>query len=502
MPFPEKWNMKRLPKDVKMRPPLGNEDILFEPSVPRQDKEKKRKMAPSSPNSEKKKSKRRLVRKSKESASDREVPTDSLNRLRDESEVEEEASELMTRVRSGTELPQTRVADEKAVAEASELGKDEAILPRAGEVDKETTASTPRAEENVPKDALGVIDLSESPSFTDSMINEAQMLKGRPNEGPQGATDSFNNFFDGLNSTALEDVTGLDDLRLPKKMPPSGACGSSLSPKLVYRFSAPSADLDWKRSIIISIPEDARASVLHHENFLRYREELNQHEAETQELIEKRDAYKLLSVKLQAKLEAARKEHADLVKQVRQAFEVSDDYSDIVANDLNPQAQKKLDHIEQLRVEVNTVKAEAEEWKKNMDRLASEKETAHAQLASTEVQFRAAKEKTLVQAKKIEELQSQLNSAVSDQEYLANDLDAAKLEVVVVRAEADDRVAQHKADAEVTQDQARNMVKHAKWQSRREALEGVHARDFDLLAEIGLCKEFVSGLFSSCKKNF
>nr|XP_009603898.1 uncharacterized protein LOC104098781 [Nicotiana tomentosiformis] len=28
------------------------------------------------------------------------------------------------------------------------------------------------------------------------------------------------------------------------------------------------------------------------------------------------------------------------------------------------------------------------------------------------------------------------------------------------------------------------MVKHAKWKSRREPLEGVHARDFDLLAEI------------------
>ncbi|XP_070049745.1 WEB family protein At5g55860-like [Nicotiana tomentosiformis] len=423
-------------------------------------------MAPSSLNLEKKKTKRRLVRKSKESASDREVPTDSLNRLRDESEEEEEASELMPRVRSGTELPQTRVADEEAVVEASEPGKDEAILPRAGEVDKETTTSTPRAEKNVPKDALGVIDLSESPSFTDSMINEAQMLKGRPNEGPQRATNSFNNFFDGLDSTALEDVTDLDDLRLPKKMSPSGA------------------------------------SVLHHEIFLRYREELNQHEAETQELIENRDAYKLLSVKLQAKLEVARKEPAYLVKQVRQAFEVSDDYLDTVANDPNPQAQKKLNHIEQLRAEVNTVKAEAEEWKKNMDRLASEKETAHAQLASTEVEFRAAKEKTLVQAKKIEELQSLLNSAVTGQENLAKDLDAAKLEVVVVMAEADDRVAQHKADAEVTQDQARNMVKHAKWQSRREAFEGVHAWDFDLLAEIGLCKEFVSGLFTSCKKNF
>jgi len=32
------------------------------------------------------------------------------------------------------------------------------------------------------------------------------------------------------------------------------------------------------------------------------------------------------------------------------------------------------------------------------------------------------------------------------------------------------------------------MVKHAKWQSRREALEGVHAQNFDLLAEIETAK--------------
>nr|XP_009618570.1 myosin-2 heavy chain-like [Nicotiana tomentosiformis] len=123
-------------------------------------------------------------------------------------------------------------------------------------------------------------------------------------------------------------------------------------------------------------------------------------------LTEKRDAYKLLSEKLQAELKAVRKEHADLVEQV----------------------QKKLDQIEQLQAEVDTVKDEAEEWKGSMDRLASEKETARAQLASTEVQLRAAKEKAL-------------------------ELEVAKSEIVVVKPEADEKVDHHKADAEVAQDQ-------------------------------------------------
>lgn len=75
--------------------------------------------------------------------------------------------------------------------------------------------------------------------------------------------------------------------------------------------------------------------------------------------LRRRDAYKLLSERLQAELEAARKEHADLVEQVRRVLEVSDDESVMVANGPNPQVQKKLDKIEQLQAEVDVVKAEA-----------------------------------------------------------------------------------------------------------------------------------------------
>ncbi|XP_070039587.1 protein BLISTER-like [Nicotiana tomentosiformis] len=287
-----------------------------------------------------------------------------------------------------------------------------------------------RSEDNVPKEALGVIDLSGSPSFTNSMINEAQALKGNLGEGAQGAADSFNNFFDSLDSAASEDVTGLGDLP---------------------------------------------ASMLHHEAFLRYREEFKSHEAETRELAEKRDAYKLLNEKSQAELEAARRKNFDLVKQVRIVFEVSDDKSDLIANDPCPQDQKKLDVIKQLRGKVDAVKIETEEWKKNVDRLASEKETARTQLASAEVQLRAVKEKNLTQAKRIEGLQSQLSSAVSSQENLAKELEATNSEVITARSEADKKVAQLKVDVDAIQEQAKNMVKHARWESRRETLEGVHA---------------------------
>ncbi|XP_070049979.1 MAR-binding filament-like protein 1-1 [Nicotiana tomentosiformis] len=207
---------------------------------------------------------------------------------------------------------------------------------------------------------------------------------------------------------------------------------------------------------------DFKASVFHHEAFFRYREESKYFEAEARELAEKRDAYKLLNEKSQAEMEAARREHTELVEQV----------------------QNKLDVIEQLRGEVDAVKVEIEEWKKNMDLLASEKETARTQLASAEVQLQAAKEKNLAQDKMAEGIQSQLTSAVSGQENLAKELEASKLEVITAQNEADKKVAQLKVDVEAIHEQAKNMVKHAKWESRRGTLEGVHAQNFDILTEI------------------
>lgn len=132
--------------------------------------------------------------------------------------------------------------------------------------------------------------------------------------------------------------------------------------------------------------------MLHHETFLRYQKKLNQPKAETRELIERKDDYKLLSEqhegkvkKLKGDLEAARKEYANLVEQVRRVFEVSDDESDTVANGPNPHVQQKIDQIRQLQVEVDAVKVEVEECKKNMDHLALEKETARAQLTLAKV---------------------------------------------------------------------------------------------------------------------
>ncbi|XP_070047066.1 uncharacterized protein [Nicotiana tomentosiformis] len=138
----------------------------------------------------------------------------------------------------------------------------------------------------------------------------------------------------------------------------------------------------------------------------------------------------------------------------------------------------------QLQAQIDAIQIEAEEFKKNMDLITSQKESVQTQLALAEAQLRDAKEKTSVQAKRIEELQSKRNSAVSSQESLATKLEAAKSKVAIASTKADAKVAQFKVDIEAIQAQAKSMVDHARWEARREALEGVHAQGFDILAEI------------------
>ncbi|XP_070049952.1 KNR4/SMI1 homolog [Nicotiana tomentosiformis] len=125
-----------------------------------------------------------------------------------------------------------------------------------------------------------------------------------------------------------------------------------------------------------------------------------------------------------------------------------------------------------------------------MDHLAAEKETARAQLSSAESQLQGMKEESLVQARKIEDLETRL----------ASELAKDKSEAEKAKAEADAFVAVYRADAESAQVQAKKTAKSAKtlayWvaelakcQSRRETLEEIHARGFDLTEEIKKAKE-------------
>ncbi|XP_070041351.1 uncharacterized protein [Nicotiana tomentosiformis] len=164
---------------------------------------------------------------------------------------------------------------------------------------------------------------------------------------------------------------------------------------------------------------------------------------------------------LRAKLEASRKEQAELAEKVKRIFEFNDIGSGVTANSSVPQVEKKFDVIRKLRVEVHAMRVEAEEWKKNIDRLASEKEAARAQLASVEAPLPSIKEKALVQAKKIEEFQSWLSSANSDRERLVTELAATKSEAQKTMANADALVAVYRSDTEAAQVRAKEVAEAA-----------------------------------------
>ncbi|XP_070048907.1 uncharacterized protein [Nicotiana tomentosiformis] len=205
-----------------------------------------------------------------------------------------------------------------------------------------------------------------------------------------------------------------------------------------------------------------------------------EHEADLRSLTENSDTYKLVSEKHRADLATTQNEDAEIAEQVFRVLHDTEDELEITNNDLIMQARQSLEKIGRLQTQVDAIQAEAEEFKKNMDILASKKEIVQAQLESVETHLRAAKEKVSVQ---IKECQHQLDLDVSDKASLAGGLEVSRSEMTETNKRVEDKVAQFRVDVEVKQAKAKGMVEHAKWQARREALEEVSAQGFDIVAE-------------------
>jgi len=121
---------------VEMRPP-SKEEILSQPPAPKQAKEKNRKGDPCSPNLKKQKPKKNQARIPKGSTIA--LSLDSVHRLRDESEDEEE-SNLVACVRAGTSIQKPSIPEEVnegASAEVLEVESIEATLSQAEMVERE-----------------------------------------------------------------------------------------------------------------------------------------------------------------------------------------------------------------------------------------------------------------------------------------------------------------------------------------------------------------------------
>lgn len=104
-------------------------------------------------------------------------------------------------------------------------------------------------------------------------------------------------------------------------------------------------------------------------------------------------------------MEEAKKELANFDEQVRSIFNVNAIGSGAVVVAPSVQVRQNTDFIGRLRIEVDEIKVEAEHCKGNLDRIASEKESVRAQLASTENQLGNANESIATHTEKIKELQ-------------------------------------------------------------------------------------------------
>nr|XP_009776062.1 PREDICTED: uncharacterized protein LOC104225878 [Nicotiana sylvestris] len=245
----------------------------------------------------------------------------------------------------------------------------------------------------------------------------------------KSALESSRSMVSQPHSGGVTDVTGLGDLPVPRKVQSSGVTRSSSSPKLVDQFLAPSVNPDCRWLITFFVLEDARIfsvpvgvasylrclvteedqammdamevpclfnygqhalnrdSVLHHEAFLQIREQLSQHEVEVRELNEKRDIYKLLSEKLQAKLEAARSEHAEMAEQVQYRFEQI--------------GQLQVKKIEELQSQLDLTISDKSNLANEIESAKSEVTVANTKADAKVAQFKVDVEAIQVQDKKM-----------------------------------------------------------------------------------------------------
>ncbi|XP_009588515.1 uncharacterized protein [Nicotiana tomentosiformis] len=126
----------------------------------------------------------------------------------------------------------------------------------------------------------------------------------------------------------------------------------------------------------------------------------------------------------------------------------------------------------------------ADGWKSKMDMLASEKEIAQAKLESVEVQLQVEKEKADKRSHLNEDLQAQLSLAVDERDTLGREYEAIKSKLDITCTDAEEMVAQYKADIEAAETRLKMNAEYMRWLSRRETLKEIHARGFDLSVEI------------------
>ncbi|XP_070025202.1 COP1-interactive protein 1-like [Nicotiana sylvestris] len=171
------------------------------------------------------------------------------------------------------------------------------------------------------------------------------------------------------------------------------------------------------------------------------------------------------------------------------SFPVKDTLRDTEINILILQLQSKTEDLERLWGEVGQAKYKYNELRAQIDALVAAKKNALAKASSLKVQLQNTHENSLVQTSRIASLES--------------DLLKTKTEVVdvwadakTIRAKADKKVAIYlkdvvdaRAELREASDRESRSNEYTRCKSRRQTLEEIHARVFDLSEKIEQAKE-------------
>ncbi|XP_070048673.1 nucleolin 1-like [Nicotiana tomentosiformis] len=85
---------------------------------------------------------------------------------------------------------------------------------------------------------------------------------------------------------------------------------------------------------------------------------------------------------------------------------------------------------------------------------------------------------------------SNKGSAIAERDALGKELEITRSKSEATRDDAEEIVAQYRADVEAAKARLKTTTEYVRRLSRRETLEEIHARDFDLSAEIDVAKRF------------
>ncbi|XP_070011204.1 uncharacterized protein [Nicotiana sylvestris] len=165
---------------------------------------------------------------------------------------------------------------------------------------------------------------------------------------------------------------------------------------------------------------------------------------------------------------------------LRSELDQSRDYKGI----LKKQLQRKTEMLERLRGEANQVNSECNDLKAQIDAHVAAKRNTLAKASALEIQLRNAREGDSVQASRIAKLEIDLLKMKAE-------VVDARAEAEEVRAKADKKVAIYLKDTDEAHTKLREASdresrsnEYARCKSRRETLEEIHGKGFDLSEEI------------------